>query len=132
MAMTDDATPTLPDYVLRAIERASEDDRLWFAAHPSRRWRLRDAHLFEFVDDDDDVFGKLPEGWTRRAIVIQHAPGIRQRWPCCVEDSRPNSGERGEPSETAIRQLFERHASNEVKQLARDYRQAYRKVRTSP
>ena len=80
--MSDETEERLPDHVLRAIERASEDDRIWFEAHQTRRWRLRNARLFELIDNDGS--DQPPEGWTQRVVVILLAPGIRQRWTCMV------------------------------------------------
>ena len=120
--MTVDLTGQLPGYVLRAIECASEDDRVWFEEHPTRNWRLRDMRRFEFVDEDD----VMPEGWTQRVVVIQHAPGYRQRWACIIVEDIANSGEAGEPSEATIRKWFRRHASSEEQQLAVEWRRLAR------
>lgn len=123
-AISDDVTERLPAHVERAMDRASEDDRLWFAAHPKRRWRLRNAIAFECIGENTTSL----EGWSERVIVIQHAPGYRQRVPCVAADDCPNSGETGEPPEAVIRQMFRRHAPREVKWEVNDFRRFVRRA----
>ena len=124
--MTDEAELMIPAHVDRAADRASEDDRAWFAARPTRRWRLRDQHRFE-VPGDDGAW-QPPEGWSRRVIVIQHAPGYRQRCPCLAPEDCPNSGEIDEPPEAAISQMFWRHAPSEERKVARQWGRHVRKL----
>ena len=59
----------------KAIDRACADDAAWFAVHPSRIFRLRDAIPFEFNRD----IGLPPWQETWRALVAQGAPGVRFR-----------------------------------------------------
>ena len=44
-------TASLP-HVQRAIDKADEDDRQWFQSHPTRHFRLRNIHMFEFKGND--------------------------------------------------------------------------------
>jgi len=51
-----------------AVDRASEQDRLWFDAHPAANVYLR-----------SEIPGEFPSGAPQMVIVTQIRPGIRQR-----------------------------------------------------
>src|SRR5579883_755754 len=50
------------------VERASEQDRLWFEAHPKANIYLR-----------SEIPGEFPDGVPQMVLVTQIRPGIRQR-----------------------------------------------------
>jgi hypothetical protein len=51
-----------------AVDRASEQDRLWFDAHPEATVYLR-----------PEIPGEFPNGASQTVLVTQIRPGIRQR-----------------------------------------------------
>ncbi len=61
----------------KAIEKACDDDRRWFAANPMRTARLRDIMPFEFNEN----MACLPEGLKYKVIVVQIVVGVRHRTP---------------------------------------------------
>jgi hypothetical protein len=64
---------------------ASEDDQLWFEAHPGRSHRLRPTVAYEFPGiTPKDAAG----GWT---VVRQLWPGCRIRLVCWPDAVPPNS-----------------------------------------
>jgi hypothetical protein len=71
----------LPPAQAAIVERVMDDDRDWFAAHPERRWRLR-----QYVPGEG---APLDEPGATDVVVIQIAPGIRIRLP--IQCSRPPS-----------------------------------------
>jgi hypothetical protein len=61
-----------------SVERASEDDRLWFGAHPLHRVRVREAWPDEW---DADLGEPVPDGYRLVIAVELLAPGVRARFP---------------------------------------------------
>ena len=60
---------------MSAIDRASEDDRVWFESHPGCDRRLRPRQPGEFGPAEDEIpFEMFP--WV---TVVQVAPGVRTR-----------------------------------------------------
>lgn len=96
------------------MDRASDNDRAWFDAHPDRMWRLRDALAFEFHD-----YYEPPPGHSMRAIVTRLGPGIRHRWGLSLSVEIPNSGEKDEPPEIVIKDLHDRFAPKRARQLVK-------------
>ena len=70
------------------------DDRDWFAAHPDRAHRLRDAYPGEWPAKQA----------TPHTIVKQRQPGVRQRLGITV---MPELQELGEPPEEAVWAMFD-------------------------
>ena len=105
-------TASLP-HVLRAAEKAEDDDRRWFESHPTRRYRLRNIHMFEFNGHDGSH--QIMEGATYRVIASWFAtarpdarsPKIMQRIPCILPDWLPNSGERDELPDKEIKWILD-------------------------
>lgn len=66
------------DQSFKAHDRASEDDRAWFAGHPGYRFRLRRAFPLETADPTSlaPMIGDLEEAWI---LVGQAKPGTRMR-----------------------------------------------------
>lgn len=60
----------------------SNDDRAWFVAHPTRRWRLR-----ELMPGEGQA--PAPPGWQPAVAVCQHAPGVRSRHSVALRGSDP-------------------------------------------
>lgn len=65
--------PDRPPCYQRALERASDQDRLFFAAHPEREEYVRRYQRGEF-------YPLLPAN-VKRVRVMQIAPGCRLRCP---------------------------------------------------
>jgi hypothetical protein len=74
------------------IDQASEEDRVWFEAHPTRSHRVR-----PFIPGETPEADPIP---PTHVAVRQVKPGIRVRLPLWLE------GEPG-PGEFAARRLFE-------------------------
>ena len=91
-------------HVKRAIERAEEDDRAWFEAHRTRKYRVRNIRMYEFEGNDGS--DPLPEGFSFRVIVVRHRR-LRERWPCIFPEWVPNSGERNADSDALIKKILE-------------------------
>jgi hypothetical protein len=75
-----------------------EDDRLWFAAHPRRRWRLRepiDEELAVLRCASSNPLGAgqinawLAAGRRMGIAVYQIEPGCRQRFPIRISTDDP-------------------------------------------
>jgi hypothetical protein len=80
--------PPVPDAWGDALEAASEDDRLWFEAHPHRQHRIRPYRPGEWPCH-------MPAthlGWHHFTAVRQVAPGVRMRLSFQAE-GQPASGE---------------------------------------
>lgn len=72
--------PERPERYQRALGRASQQDRLFFLAHPRREEYVRRYYVGEF-------FPLLPTN-VRRVRVTQLAVGIRVRTPIVIERGR--------------------------------------------
>lgn len=64
----------------KAIDRACNDDRLWFEANAEREFRLRDPVPFEFNGPVETP----PKGSTWRVLVKQVKLGVRLRLPVAL------------------------------------------------
>lgn len=107
----------------KLIEIATQGDAAWFAAHPDRRLRLRDAVRFEFNED----MGPPPSGMTARTLVVQMQPGARLRQPVAVPAGLDND----EADDDDLARLFEQVAPEQAKQIARVVRDARSKRKGS-
>ena len=58
-----------------ALDRASDDDRIWFEQHPSRNYRLREMIPFE----SNDPLWTPPKGSAWLTVTRQIEPGVRLR-----------------------------------------------------
>jgi hypothetical protein len=73
-----------------AIDAASEDDRLWFEAHPHRQYRIRPYRPGEGPPDYQTPEPRL--GWRWFVVVRQLRPGVRMRLSFQAE-GQPATGE---------------------------------------
>ncbi|WP_052600563.1 hypothetical protein [Microvirga lotononidis] len=92
----------------KAIDRASEDDRVWFDANPDRHFRIRDLIPYEFNE-------RMPDpqpGFTLRTFVAQMSPGVRLRLPCEILDYLTNET----ATDAALKTLFRQIAPVQFKQ----------------
>ncbi|WP_043367504.1 hypothetical protein [Belnapia sp. F-4-1] len=80
----------LPDPAVDALEAASEDDRLWFEAHPHRQHRIRPYKPGEGLPGHPDP-APLP-GHGLFVAVRQVQPGMRVRLSFYAE-GEPATGE---------------------------------------
>jgi hypothetical protein len=74
-------------------EVASERDHQWFEGHPQASYRVRWSLPGEFPTDDLQAVGGRPldlEG-GRWVVVLQQAPGVRQRVPLLFVDGGPQT-----------------------------------------
>jgi hypothetical protein len=81
---------TVPAPAIDAIDAASEDDRLWFEAHPRRQHRIRPYRPGEGPPDH-----QMPEprlGWRWFVVVRQIRAGVRMRLSFQAE-GQPATGE---------------------------------------
>jgi hypothetical protein len=62
------------------IEIATQGDAAWFAKHPDRRMRIRNAVAAEFEDD----VGQAPAGMAWHTLVLEAQPGARLRQPIAL------------------------------------------------
>ena len=110
--MTDEPATLLP-HVERAVDKARNDDVRWFESHPTRRYRLRDMHMFEFRGNDGS--DNLVEGATFRVVAVwlgtarvgAASKNVMQRIPCILPDWLPNSGERDELPDKEIKRILD-------------------------
>ena len=77
-----DVTPLLNVLCIGGGDPWSNDDKAWFAAHPTRRWRLR-----ELMPGEGQA--PAPPGWQPAVAVCQHAPGVRSRHSVALRSSEP-------------------------------------------
>jgi hypothetical protein len=103
-----------------AVERASEDDRLWFEANPDRKLRLRDAVPME-------LNGPLPEcppGYSVRTVVVQFRPGVRSRTFIGIRADMPSEGAEDHHIEELIRRYAHPEAQEKFAEIALALRKA--------
>jgi hypothetical protein len=81
---------TTPAPVLDAIDAASEDDRLWFEAHPRRQHRIRPYRPGEGPPGYETPQPRL--GWRWFVVVRQLRAGVRMRLSFQAE-GQPATGE---------------------------------------
>lgn len=93
----------------KAIDKASEDDRLWFEQHPGRSFRLRDAVPFEY----NQQLPPAAEGVSWRTVVLQIKPGVRSRSPMGLPVEMTNTG----ATDQDIQWLFERCAPQQLQEF---------------
>jgi len=65
------------DGLMRAIERAEEQDRLWFEQHPRRRFRLRHMVIGEFGLHREDPYA----GRSYTIVFRSRRSGRVKKWP---------------------------------------------------
>ena len=82
----------------KAIDKACEDDRIWFERNVGQRFRLREVVPFEF----NGPMGDPPKGMNWRAIIGQLEPGVRMRQPIGLPLEAPNEG----ASQEQLEKLF--------------------------
>ena len=75
-----------------AVERASDDDKVWFRENPGRNFRIRDLMSYEF----NEKIKPPPDGYTWRTIIAQVSEGIRMRQPVALPKEVPNEGAQDE------------------------------------
>lgn len=91
----------------KAVDRASEDDRIWFEANPERHFRIRNPIPYEFNE-------RMPDptpGFTSRTLVAQMSPGVRLRLPCEVLEYLSNET----ATDAALKTLFRQIAPEQFK-----------------
>ena len=72
------------DGLMRAIERAEEQDRFWFEQHPRRRLRLRYMVIGEFgLLHREDPFAGNAGIWNRSYTIVfrSRRSGRVKKWP---------------------------------------------------
>jgi len=71
------------DGLVRAIERAEEQDRLWFEQHPRRRFRLRYMVTVEFGLHREDPYAGM---WNLSYTIVFRFRRSRRmkKWPFWV------------------------------------------------
>lgn len=72
----------------KAIDLATEGDRVWFEQNPDRLHRLRDVMPFE----NNGPVELPPDGMTWKVIVTQIKSGMRFRMLVEMPDDLPNEG----------------------------------------
>jgi hypothetical protein len=79
-----------PPYAIhgKAIDEASEGDRIWFEQNPGRRYRLRNFIQFE----NNGPHELPPFGTTWRVVVTLIREGVRFRMPVALPADLPNEG----------------------------------------
>ena len=82
----------------KAIDKACEDDRIWFEQNVGKRFRLREVVPFEF----NGPMGNPPRGMRWRAIIVQLELGVRIRQPIGLPLEAPNEG----ASQEQLEKLF--------------------------
>lgn len=90
----------------KAVEAASEGDRIWFEQNPDRSYRLRDPLPMEMNGPLPDV----PLGYDVRIVVSQITSGVRTRTVIGLRADVPNEG----AEDHHIAELFRRYAPEQV------------------
>lgn len=97
------------------VDEITEADRRYFERFPHRQHRLRPASMAEVSDYETMARGlkPVPPGYRYHVVIRNVVPGIRLRvyllWPASAET---------EISEDLARQVFEAHASEDIRRLA--------------
>jgi hypothetical protein len=81
---------TTPAPASDAVDEASEDDRLWFKAHPHRQYRIRPYRPGEGPPDYET--SEPSQGWRWYVVVRQLRAGVRMRLSFQAE-GQPATGE---------------------------------------
>ena len=110
-----DAHPVMIGTSLGGLDPWAEDDRRFFAAHPNRRWRLREQYPGEIAAAEAETGrGEMMfEAGTVVVIVHQIEPGTHQRLFGTIPSGEPPDSF----TEAGIKKLCSPFIA-EVKQLA--------------
>jgi hypothetical protein len=93
----------------KAIDLASEGDRVWFEQNPDRMHRLRDMIPFE----NNGPTELPPFGMTWRIIVTQIKSGMRFRMLVALPEDLSNEG----VDDQYLAEIVEKIAPSEVKKI---------------
>jgi hypothetical protein len=93
----------------KAIERACNLDRAWFACHPDRQFRLRDVMPFEF----NARLEELPDGLTWRTLVVGYRTAPLRRLQLAMTNDPPCEAY----SEDDLAEIFQTCAPEQLRAL---------------